>query len=53
MTILALRMARLLLWAERVIRYEYLPRGEEAKNRRAWLRDTSKTLDEIRQRMGL
>ena len=47
------RMARLITWAQSVIRYEYLPEGQEATRRRAWIRESDQVLDELRQRMGI
>jgi len=53
MPALIVRMARLLLWAQGIVRYEYLPKGSEATRRRAWIRESDKVLDEVRQRMGI
>lgn len=53
MPALIVRMARLLLWAHGVVRYEYAPEGSEATRRRAWIRESDQVLDEIRQRMGI
>jgi hypothetical protein len=49
---LLLRMARLLEWAQGVVRYEYAP-IIGVSVRQKWLRESDDLLDEIRQRMGM
>ena len=53
MTSLLLRMARLLRWAQGVVRYEYFPDYGEAAKKQKWLKESDNVLDEIRQRMGM
>jgi len=52
MTSILLRMARLLMWAQGVIRYEYFTQYGDVVRKRTWLRESDDLLDEIRQRMG-